>query len=230
MLKSILKLSFLALAILTSTYFIYRYTWNRSVSLDKNIEHVDTNGITKLMIVAHPDDDFIWGGSHLIDDDYLVVCVTCGVRRDRVLEFKKAMNKTGEKYIMLGYPDKTKGKRDDWSSVYESISKDLEKIITYKDWDSIVTHNPDGEYGHIHHKMTSKIVTTLSNKDKLMYFGKYYTKENIPEDLPKISRKNSKIKKKELIPIYASQGYSMDKFGHMFDYENWRTYAEWNQE
>lgn len=230
MIKNILKISIFILVIFASTYGIYRYTRNQSVSVDKSIEHVDITGITKLMIVAHPDDDFIWGGSHLIDDDYLVVCVTCGVRRDRVLEFKKAMNKTGEKYIMLGYPDKTKGKRDDWSSVYDSISKDLEKIITYKNWDTIVTHNPEGEYGHIHHKMTSKIVTTLSNKDKLMYFGKYYTKGNIPEDLPKISSKNSKIKREELIPIYASQGYAMDKFGHMFAYENWRTYDEWIQE
>lgn len=230
MIKNIFKICLFIIAIFASTFLIYKYTWNRGVSVDKNIEHVDTKGITKLMIVAHPDDDFIWGGSHLIDDDYLVVCVTCGVKRNRVLEFEKAMAKTNEKYIMLGYPDKTKGKRDDWSSVYDSISRDLDKIIHYKDWDLIVTHNPDGEYGHIHHKMTSKIVTMLSNKNKLMYFGKYYTKGNIPEDLPKISTENSRVKKEELIPIYASQGYSMDKFGHMFDYENWRTYDEWNQE
>ena len=228
--KSILTISIFVVSIFLSTYFIYKYTENRSVSVDKNIEHVDTSGITKLMVVAHPDDDFIWGGSHLMDDDYLVVCITCGVKKTRVLEFKEAMKKTNEKYIMLGYPDKTKGKRDDWSSVYTSISSDLKKIIDYKDWNLIVTHNPDGEYGHIHHKMTSEIVTNLSNKERLMYFGKYYKKENIPEDLPTISEKNKKIKREELIPIYASQGYSMDKFGHMFDYANWRSYDEWNQE
>ncbi len=227
MVKTILKIILFIGAILVSTRLIYRYTKNRSIYVDKNIEHVNVENINKLMIVAHPDDDFIWGGSHLIDDDYLVVCVTCGVKRNRVLEFQRAMEKTGEKYIMLGYPDKTKGERDNWDTVYDAIIQDLEKIIHYKNWKLIVTHNPDGEYGHIHHKMTSKIVTTLSSKDKLMYFGKYYSKGNVPVDEKKISEENSKKKKEELIPIYASQGYSMDVFQHMFDYENWRTYYEW---
>lgn len=29
-----------------------------------------------LMIVAHPDDETIWGGSHLINGNYTVLCIT----------------------------------------------------------------------------------------------------------------------------------------------------------
>lgn len=225
--KRILKFIVLLCVFLFGTYMIYRYTMNRSVFVDKRIEILDLENINKLMIVAHPDDDYIWGGSHLIDDDYLVVCITCGVRRVRVLEFEKAMDKTNDKYIMLGYPDKTNGKRDNWDSSYDLITKDLKKIINYKDWDLVVTHNPDGEYGHIHHKMTSKIVTSLADNDRLYYFGKYYKKNDIPSDLNKISLENSKIKKEKLIPIYQSQKSTMKVLGHMFDYENWVAKNEW---
>ena len=89
-------------------------------------------GINKLMIVAHPDDETFWGGAHLIEDNYLVVCITCGTVKRRVEEFKKAMSITNDKYIMLGYPDLTKGKKDDWSKVHVNIKSDLEKIINYK--------------------------------------------------------------------------------------------------
>ena len=109
------------------------YQSNKVGTIDDECEVIDLKGINKLMIVAHPDDDFIWGGSHLLDDDYLVVCITCGVRRVRVLEFGKAMDKTNDKSLMLGYPDKTNGKRDNWDKVYSDITADLKKIIEYKD-------------------------------------------------------------------------------------------------
>lgn len=218
--KRIFKFSFLLFVFLFCTYLIYVFAMNESIKVDKRIEILDLTNVDNLMIVAHPDDDYIWGGSHLIDDDYLVVCITCGVKRVRALEFKKAMDKTGDKYIMLGYPDKTNGKRDNWDLVYDDITKDLKKIIEYKNWNIIVTHNPDGEYGHIHHKMTSNIVTSLTG-DNLYYFGRYYKKDDIPSDLVKISDENMEIKKNELIPIYASQKSTMKVLGHMFDYENW---------
>ncbi len=227
--KNIIKFILLLSLFLVCTYLIYFYTMNKSVRVDKRIEAIDLTNINKLMIVAHPDDDYIWGGSHLIDDDYLVVCVTCGVKRERAIEFKKAMDKTNDKYIMLGYPDKTNGKRDNWNSVYDSITNDLKKIIEYKDWELVVTHNPDGEYGHIHHKMTSSIVTSLYDGN-LYYFGKYYKKNDVPEDLKKISEENSEKKKKELIPIYKSQASTMKKLGHMFDYENWVKKDEWKKD
>ena len=146
----------------------------RNRYITKNPEDfIPPSSCDKLMIVAHPDDETFWGGAHLIEDNYLVVCITCGTVKRRVEEFKKAMSITNDKYIMLGYPDLTKGKKDDWSKVHVNIKSDLEKIINYKNWEMIVTHNPYGEYGHIHHIMTNRMVTELSDKDVLYYFGYY---------------------------------------------------------
>lgn len=34
-----------------------------------------------LMVVAHPDDETIWGGAHLLKGKYVVVCITNGNNR-----------------------------------------------------------------------------------------------------------------------------------------------------
>lgn len=187
-------------------------------------------GINKLMIVAHPDDETFWGGAHLIEDNYLVVCITCGTVKRRVEEFKKAMSITGDKYIMLGYPDLTNGKKDDWSKVHVNIKSDLEKIINYKHWEMIVTHNPYGEYGHIHHIMTNRMVTELSDEDVLYYFGYYFFERGIKsiEGMNTISSESRKIKMEQIVPIYASQIGAKKAFDHMFDYENFVFNKDWD--
>lgn len=39
-----------------------------------------------LMIVAHPDDETIWGGSHLTHGNYTVLCITNGNNKKRIYE------------------------------------------------------------------------------------------------------------------------------------------------
>lgn len=88
---------------------------------------------------------------------------------------------TGNDFEFLGYPDLVNGYISDWKNYSDSITKDLKRIIDSRDWNIIVTHNPDGEYGHFHHKKVSSMVTALASKNKLYYFGKYYSKDYIPD-------------------------------------------------
>ncbi len=219
---------FILLVFIVMIFHSYQVTAGANVS--KNINKLDLSKTNKLMIVAHPDDELLWGGAHLIDDDYLVVCVTCGVNKKRVKEFVSVMNVTNDKYLMLGYPDKRKNERDNWNGVYSDIQKDLNKIIKYKNWDLIVTHNPQGEYGHIHHKMTSTIVTNIANHDKLQYFGIYYSKLRLESENPKLdSISDEKLYEKEKISLlYTSQKNVINNLGHMMKYENWISYNDWN--
>ena len=183
------------------------------------------------MIVAHPDDETIWGGGHLLQDKYLVVCVTCnGLKRNkRAREFKKVMKITNNSFLMLNYPDKVNGIRDDWQNYRKDIIKDLTKIINYKNWQLVVTHNPLGEYGHIHHKMLSEIVTFFAPKDKLYYFGEYYSRKYIHKNKGKKLRKDIISEKMKLIKIYKSQKFIQNTFDQMFPYENWLSYKEWQE-
>ena len=52
-----------------------------------DLAQLDLSQAKKLMIVAHPDDETLWGGAHLLEGDYLIVCLTHGsdaVRRNCV--------------------------------------------------------------------------------------------------------------------------------------------------
>ena len=226
-----LLLAILAVLILLVGGFIIWYLMPYRVN--KNFKDIDLSKTNKLMIVAHPDDDILWGGAHLIEDNYLVVCITCGTNKTRVNEFKQVMSKTNDKYIMLGYPDKTNGERDNWNSSKENMMKDLEEIINLKDWDLIVVHNPDGEYGHQHHKMASQFVTSLvDDKSKLYYFGHYYSKDNIAAHEDEMSSIDGKTleKKVRIIGLYKSQSFIQTTFDHMFEHEDWLSYYEWMSE
>lgn len=120
----------------------------------KQIQQIDIEQCKRLMIVAHPDDETIWGGSHLLKGHYLVVCLTNGKNQVRKKEFMQVMKKTHNQGLILDYPDKTNGKRDRWLHVQQEIKKDVKELVCKKKWEMIVTHNPLGEYGHIHHRIT----------------------------------------------------------------------------
>jgi len=203
------------------------------VKVNSNIEHLNLDGIDKLMIVAHPDDETLWGGAELLKDDYLVVCITCGEQKNRSVEFEKVMRISNNKYIMFGIPDKIFGNRSDWKKYRPKIIKNLNKIINHKDWNLIVTHNPDGEYGHEHHKMTNKMVEKLTkNKDILYYFGRYVRPSKIKAvsgNLTKIDKKHLDVKINKMIKIYKTQEFIETRFGHMFEFENWVKASEWEE-
>lgn len=41
----------------------------------EQIKRADVNNANKLMIVAHPDDEVLWGGGHLMEGGYMVVAL-----------------------------------------------------------------------------------------------------------------------------------------------------------
>ncbi|MEG1351144.1 MAG: PIG-L family deacetylase [Bacilli bacterium] len=219
--KVIILLIFLSLIIITIFNMVnYKY------------KHINYDNVDNIMIVAHPDDETLWGGAHLLNDHYLVICITCGSNLERVSEFKKVMKYSNSEYLMLNYPDKTFNKRNNWSKIKDNINNDLTKILLKKEWKMIVTHNIDGEYGHIHHKMTNKIVTDIVNKhelDNLYYFHQYYSKlEAVNNDSPKISVNDYK-KKREMLKLYQSQKKTINKFEHMNYYEDFQKYGVKNE-
>lgn len=188
---------------------------------------MDLSQTRHLMIVAHPDDETIWGGAHLQEGGYLVVCITNGRNAVRAAEFQSVMEATGNTGLMLSYPDKVNGKRDNWSQVRETLQADLELLLTCRPWEDIVTHNQNGEYGHIHHKLTYQFVTAAYDKIKLQVplytFGTYYTAADLPEASAALTAvpEEQLAKKEELLTLYASQARTVSAFSHMNPYEMW---------
>lgn len=64
-----------------------------SLMLCLNTSVIHAKEPESLMIVAHPDDETIWGGSHLINGNYTVLCITNGNNKKRKKEFMNVMKK-----------------------------------------------------------------------------------------------------------------------------------------
>ena len=233
LIKKILTILFalVILLILTlSGYWINRVGKNY---YDKSLfESLDVSAVNKLMIVAHPDDETLWGGGHLSEGGYLVLCITDGYNETRKNEFDNAVKCLNETNIpvILNFPDKTFNKRDNWYGIKGKISNAVDKVIEMKDWDLIVTHNKEGEYGHIHHKMTSSIVRKeYNNTDKkspLYLFGTYHSLKNLPTYESGMIPMNEEEynKKVEALGYYKSQKKVVEGLFHMVKYENWIEY------
>ena len=223
---------FIKILILFITLIILIIISTQNINIQKSevelkLYKQDLKDVDNLMIIAHPDDDLLWGGYNLIKDDYLVVCITCDSNKDRTKEFKNVMNHTNDRYIVFDYPDKVDNKRADWTNCYDDISSDIDEIINYKEWKKIVTHNPDGEYGHIHHSNTSKIVTNLvDDKNKLYYFNKYYTKDTFDGKTTPLNEEYV-VKKENLLKLYSSQKDIIDNHYFMIKYEKLILSKDW---
>ena len=109
-----------------------------------------------LMIVAHPDDESLFGGSQLLKDQWKVVCVTNGNNPVRSKEFEQVMTATNSEGEIWSYPD------SQFIPFNESkLFLDLKKVIDCG-WNKIVTHNAHGEYGHLHHQQIHRLVSNIT--------------------------------------------------------------------
>lgn len=217
-------------------------SWNIKITITNGyitksmLDKLDLTAIHKVMIVAHPDDETLWGGAHLLENEYLIVCMTNGWNEKRKAAFYNVMRKTNDKGIILNYPDikkslgKGKYEADLLTTSLPAIKKDVERILSYKKWEEVVTHNPFGEYGKYHHQQISKAVTDgfqkICKKDsQLWYFGKYYAKGRVPGE--QIHPELLYIKNKMISIYYPTARGAIDAFGHMIPYENWIPEEKW---
>ncbi len=217
-------------------------TWNIKITIDDGyitramLDRLDLTSIHKVMFVAHPDDETLWGGAHLLEDEYLVVCMTNGWNAKRKSAFFDIMRKSNDKGIILDYPDikrrlgNGKYEADQFSTCLDAMKKDIGRVLSYKKWEQVITHNPFGEYGKYHHQQISKAVTNQFHKlckreTELWYFGRYYAQGKVPGE--KIEPELLLIKNTMVARYYPTAVGAIVAFGHMIPYENWISADKW---
>jgi hypothetical protein len=112
------------------------------------------------MIVAHPDDETLWGGGYILrhPGDWLVQCCSVPVADPvRAERFHTACARLGARGRVLQNRDQ-----------YEVQLADLTALDL--DFDLIVTHGPAGEYGHPHHVQVSAHVRAWAT-GRVVTFG-----------------------------------------------------------
>ena len=125
------------------------------------------------MIIAHPDDELFFGWKLFNEDKWLIICMTNKNNKKRSNDFHKVCKLLKQDCIIFNYKDKWNNLG--WNYQTQKDIKDvLISVLSKYQIDKIVTHNPDGEYGHYHHKIISKLVTQIVmeklNPDLLYYF------------------------------------------------------------
>ena len=101
------------------------------------------------LITAHPDDEVLWAGGLIQKGDWTVIC--CSVPRHdpiRAYKFYKCCDVLGVKSRVLPFSE-------------GEPSREMQHLTAIEDlntFDGILTHNVDGEYGHIHHRQVHRFV------------------------------------------------------------------------
>jgi len=156
----------------------------------------------KLMVVAHPDDESLFGGAQLIlEHDWKVVCVTNGNNSVRRSEFEEVMQVTNSQFEIWDFLDRLYIPLKE-----EQLKIELLRVTSEKKWDKIVTHNSIGEYGHLHHFQLHRIMSQIVDVMWTFDFGPTPLPEEVWE------------KKINLIRLYKSQKKICD--GHIKNIRN----------
>lgn len=146
--------------------------------------------VDKLLIVAHPDDEVLWGGMNLLlQPGWFVICSTHLKDPIRSREFFNTMSYCNvTRYIMFDVKDDYTENPKVADKLYDGslFDKFIKKLST-KTWNVVLTHNESGEYGHEHHRKVHRLV-------------KKYFKEPTFFDLgPKLSANEAELKRKSLL-------------------------------
>jgi LmbE family N-acetylglucosaminyl deacetylase len=123
----------------------------------------------KLLVVAHPDDEVLWGGANLLrEPGWLVISATNASNAGRKIEFQKTMSYFNvTQFRMLDVPDNYIDEDEvgieratelanqlfDGSVLDTTLAE-----LTGKQWKLVLSHNTQGEYGHVHHKKVGQLV------------------------------------------------------------------------
>ena len=122
------------------------------------------------------------------------------------------MKKNGLQYIMLNYIDGT-NKR--WNS--KRVRNSINEILALKqEWDMVLTHNYEGEYGHSQHKQLFENISQCYSGNKLYISvpkNKLYNIEN------KLSEEERIEKIRFMEDVYKSQDKLSDYIIEYYNYE-----------
>lgn len=128
---------------------------------NNNMERLNLEGGSGLVIVAHPDDETIWMGGVMLHHPrvrWTIFSLCRSDDPDRAPKFMKAAEHYGAKGIISNLED------EDIMNIKESvpeIKKRIKNLIPDTNFDYIFTHGPRGEYGHKRHKGVYRAVKDL---------------------------------------------------------------------
>lgn len=122
-------------------------------------------------IVAHPDDCVIFAWPlmrYLRQHEWTVIYLTYDRADPRGHEMSEFWKGYGVETVFLGYKDDYLDLESGVCS-FDTISARQDILAAIEGFDLLLTHNQDGDYGHLHHKFVNSCVEScIANK---IYFA-----------------------------------------------------------
>lgn len=116
-----------------------------------------------ICMVAHPDDCVIFGYPLITHSDctWHICYLTYTADSDRGTELSKFWHKRGVSTEFLGCPDLWEDTvKQQLHFDTEFYKNSIQRVVSQ--YDLVLTHYQDGDYGHIHHKFVHECVRELS--------------------------------------------------------------------
>lgn len=141
--------------------------YKNEICKEKLIIQTNIEKVENIMIVAHPDDETLFGMNELYNNENWLLIVCTNSRDGRIGLLRKdipgliQMSKDYKFNLVVIqhfdlYEEKFINARFD-IKVYNYLKKYLLK----QKWNKVITHNKDGEYGHSQHIMVHRIVSNI---------------------------------------------------------------------
>jgi LmbE family N-acetylglucosaminyl deacetylase len=138
-----------------------------------------------LCLVAHPDDCLIFGYGYIHAHphyDWTIGYLTYTDRTPRGAEISAFWDKRGIKCVFLGFEDHWHDNEQQqftrWNS--QDASNACWKLSL--EYDLILTHNQDGDYGHIHHRLVYNAVAQHHTVVQFSRYGEETVTYTVPPD------------------------------------------------
>jgi len=136
--------------------------------------------IDALVIVAHPDDETLWMGGYILENqewEWHILSLCRSMDADRAPKFKKVCAELGAQCKITDLDDEHLQPLE----INEVIQK-IKSNIPKQSFDYIFTHGENGEYGHLRHKeihlAVKKMIETKKIKCKNLCYFSYDIKGN----------------------------------------------------
>lgn len=130
------------------------------------IELLDRPSSKKVMVVAHADDEVLWGGGLILGfpGNWTVICCSTP-RRDpeRIELFYHACKTLGAKGVSIPILETNALENEDLDH--------LDRIPDLSGYDVIVTHGAGGEYGCHHHVQLHKLLASQYLDQEMVFFA-----------------------------------------------------------
>lgn len=161
--KNIMKNIFIMITIIF--ILLYGLYISQVTSFDGIKKVIIDKPYNKLLIVAHPDDETLWGYYQLKENKgWKILCVTNANNAIRVNELKNIAIYFDTALEIWNYQDSSFH-----YNMHPQLYKDISNEINKPNVKMVLTHNPLGEYGHIQHIKVSNVVLTVSKKPTYVF-------------------------------------------------------------